>query len=55
MILPLACDMITLKKFLLEKKCIMNKEETERKRKRERIKFRMTSIPLRHALLGVTI
>ena len=40
MILPLACGMITVKK-----NCIVNKE-------RKRIKFGMTSIPLRHALLG---
>ena len=48
MILPLAYDMITLKTFL-NGKCIMNR------RKRDEIKFGMTSIPSRHALLGVTL
>ena len=33
----------------------MNKEEKKREKKRDRIKFGMTSIPLRHALLGVIL
>jgi len=52
MILPLACNTITLKKIEI-KKCIMNKEEKKKKeRRRDEIKFGMTSIPLRHAPIG---
>ena len=63
MILPLASDMITLEKIkiIIMRKCIMKKEEKvyydkeEKRRKRNGIKFGMTSIPLRHALLGITL
>jgi len=36
-----------------KKKCIMNKYEI--KKKEMKLKFGMTSIPLRHAILGITL
>jgi len=53
MIIPLACETITSKNFWKKKCALWIKKKKEKKR--DEIKFGMTSIPLRHTLLGVAL